>query len=306
MSETLSRQQSERVRRAMRKHSLPARDALRAITLVVASSGQEVDADTGLDPSHTAHPETLFRELAEILCPKDVIAWNTITGGFSWVSLKQRRSYAFSVKAQPEGDRWHFGTTNMSPAEKPARSYQRSPIPPPTVREAISPPTKREAIGKALDRHTLHADGSPNSTRSKEQTINALLRASATGAGQAHEIYINDSHITLSGRRAHHREALFRELAEILCPGDVTEWASHQSGAPTRPYQDALSFEFSWVARRQARRYRFFTKATDPAPGFSIIIDWFLSIETDASTDAKLRALHARLHALEQMAGPLL
>ena len=297
MSEALSRQQSESVCKALGKHSLPARDALRAIALVVASSGQKVDADTGLDPFHTAKPETLFRELAEILCPKDVIAWNKITGGFSWVSLKQHRSYAFSVKAQPEGDRWHFGMTNMTPAVREA-------IPPPTVRDATSP--VREAIGKALDKHTLHTGGSPDSIRTKEQIINALLQASATGAGQAHEIYIDDSHIQLSGRRAHHREALFRELAEILCPGDVTAWASHQSGAPTRSYQDALSFEFSWVARRQARRYRFFTKATDPAPGFSIIIDWFLSIETDASIDAKLKALHARLHALEQMAGPLL
>ena len=275
-----------------------------------------------IDDSHingvgTGRPyrERLFRELARILCNGDVAEWastqdyqDAMDMEFSWKSPRTDKAYKFFTRSpEPEPGfvrsiTWHL------------EIYRMPPSPPPTGHTTLSV-AQKTAVDVALSTYTFYSSNNRNSVRAKTSIIDAIdrvLEGSDLLPTAEEGVNINDSHIHGAGRGEPHRENLFKELARILCDGDVTEWAKKQSGEPTEVYQDAMIMEFSWKSPRKAKAYKFFTHSPEQPLGCSRWIEWNLRITNDTAhssgntpdfdTGPLMTSLHARILALEESA----
>lgn len=166
--------------------------------------------------------------------------------------------------------------------------------------------SQRDAMHEALSANTVCYSADPRDVKERELFIHAL--DSAVAQSDAHPITkvrlgLSDSRIEGCGRGTGHRELLFRELAHILCPGDVEEWTETRltpQGA-LEPYQDATHMAYSWRSYALGKKFRFYTVSARPEPGFTRTIAWsILIVNWRLNEQAKARREREALE-LEQL-----
>ena len=337
-TDSVSPQQEEEIREALLKYTIYTKRSdndIRSMAAIVEGVEKAIASpysaqSIGLNDSHVKaagqgapYRELLFKELARILCGRDVNEWATMHSGkptesyqdaahmeFAWVSWETGKAYKLYTYSPPP--RPGFSVTidwRMLVTRAPPQKAITSGRPDCTAcaGKARGEACSEERIREALVKYTFYTQGDPNSELSMKRVVKSITAALASAAGpqQARNIHLDDSHIKGAGKGQPHREHLFLELAHIMCGEDVTAWAKRQSGTPTRSYQDYMEMEFTWESKKTRKAFKFFTMSSAPAEGFSVIIDWYLLITDIAPADPHptVAALHTlftrRIRALE-------
>ena len=168
---------------------------------------------------------------------------------------------------------------------------------------------QRDEMHDTLITHTMCYSQSPTDTRDRERIIHAIdsaISQSETRPLTRVPVCLSDSHIEGCGRDTPHREALFRRLADIICPEDVAEWTAKRTRGDSdlQIYQDAFHMEFTWRSYALGMKFRFYTVSPHAQPGFARSITWsLLIVNWRLNEQAKInRELEAQEQAQYEMA----